>query len=396
MGKEKRKQKPEGRAVPAAIVFTLVGILFLLALIGFTPGDSLYFSPNPPAHPHHFLGKPGVVVASALLYYYGRAAFFLLFFLFYTAYVLFRRNNREKRAGLVILAFGTVITSAAFFSFLKTAPAYAGGGVFGNFLAARLQKPLGKAASVVLFSALSFGVVLALLKFPIAITRRAASIAAKGLLRCFRRKEKRPGAGRDQVIFKPRDANVPGENSETSGESPFEYRQRSFQNHGWGSGLPRGAGTTERRKRHDLKPPLIQRVYFSENGSPVQGNPAARRAQWAPGEVSAGEEEPAFRRREVSPAGPAEGSVDGKAREAPVERPAHDSKGQYILPALDGKPDSHIPKGARNRCEKHAAGFPDVSVLKKSISDTAPVVIMKRSKVPPWWTPLSPVASVLW
>jgi ribosomal protein S25 len=361
VGKEKRNPIPERRAVPAAIVFILVGILFLLALIGFTPEDSLYFSSKPPAHPHHFLGKPGVAVASALLYYYGRSAFFLLFFIFYTAFVLLRRKNREKRAGLVIFAFSTVVASAAFFSFFKTAPVYEGGGVFGNFLAGKVQKPLGKTASVILFSALSFGVVLLLLKFPLLIVRRIAKISVKGLLRCFRRR----GVSHP-VIFKTGDEKSPGRIAEASGVLPFEYRRKAFQVPQGGSDPPRDARILERPQRHDQKPPLIRKVYFAENGSPVQVHPSAWRVESAPAEASVGEAEPTFRRRKESPEGSSAGNADGKAREAQVEKPVHDSKGQYILPALDGKPDSRLSKGTRSRWEKQAMGLPDVSMLKKS------------------------------
>jgi hypothetical protein len=363
VGREKRSQKSERRAVPAAIIFILAGLLLLLALIGFAPEDTLYFSTKPRVHPHHFLGKPGVAVASAILYYYGRSAFFLLFFLFYAAFVFIRRNNRDKRAGLIILAFSTIITSAAFFSLLKVSPLYKGGGIFGNFLAEKLEKPIGKTVSVILFSVLSFGVALILLKFPVKIVGRVASVSVKGLLGVIRRREGAPHAVLRPVIFQPSDANSIGGDSQASGASPFDPHPKVFQNPRRGNDFPRSARLTGRLKRRERKPPLVRKVYFSENGSPVQVKPAEWRIEPEPaGVLRPGEVEPAFRRRGDLSKAPVVGKGGDEARETPPEKPARDSKGQYILPSLDGKSD----KGVRSPWEKQAIGLPDVSVLKKS------------------------------
>ena len=440
MGKlANRDGKKGGRALPAVLLI-ITGLIFALAIAGFHPDDSLRFSTNPRIPPQHFLGKPGAVVSSHLLYYYGRASFLLVFFLFYASYALLRRSGvqkgsaagadadprkragqkkgpgsrpgpweaagtkkgkgEKKRAGPILLAFTTVVSSAGFFSLLRQSPLYEGGGVLGNLLYACAKNIKGPFVFALFFLPF-FGVLFFLLKFPIAIL----SFMVKGLARRIRQRSLRPrgGASGGQVsgegmgVFQRSgvdrahyDAegfdskNGEGSIHASSGRpsafpdehGPEDCSPRAFINPGVEKAkrflFGRRAGQAEEGKGFPLrfpggiqslipspgkKPPLIRKVVYPEGGPypaddrlspPASIFPGGRDIERNPVQEMRGRDAPRINPVSIPEKTPSRDAIE------------RDSKGQYVLPIVNEKRIGIISSSMSGK------PLPDSSLLKKS------------------------------
>lgn len=210
------------RSIGKALLIA-AGILLLVTLIGFNRGDTLYFSPEPPAEVSHFLGRGGALASAFVFYYAGASGYLLSVVMIFSGYCLFKKISAVRKTMTAIISFLLFVVSSVLLSLFIQQPLYRGGGMVGRVLSDQVSTH--RIVMSIIFSLVFLGGIFVLL-----VT------AFEGFMR---RKNRQEPTGVSEVL-----------------EPPPEKRRVSF---------PRIV--LQRRKQP--KPPLISKVCFDTQGNIV-------------------------------------------------------------------------------------------------------------------------------
>jgi len=234
--------------IMAGILLIILGVFLLIIFMDFNPEDSLYFSKQVKEQKTHFLGKPGVRISSLMFLFLGRGSFILTFVLIYTGFNLLRRVSQVKKILLIFLAFSFIITFSTLLSILISEPLYLGGGLAGKKITEELSVNFKKWLLIfILFSltgAQTFFLMFRPLKTFITFLKSKFSIS------------KKTESLREGEIIEET-----GDRVEKTSEENGKYMFKK------GQGKP---SITTRSGRKRRKPPLIEKVYYNENGMLIE------------------------------------------------------------------------------------------------------------------------------